>query len=639
MAEQSIEEFLAQDEAKGLLRFTTAGSIDDGKSTLIGRLLSDSRNVYDDHLSALKEASRQVRSDDELELAFLTDGLRAEREQGITIDVAYRYFSTPKRKFIIADTPGHEQYTRNMATGASTANVAVVLIDARKGVLPQTKRHAFISSLLGVPHMVVAVNKMDLVDYAEDVFDRIRADFEAFASRLQVSDVRFIPISALKGDNVVERSEKMPWYRGESVMEILEGVYVGGDVNLVDFRFPVQCVSRPHLDFRGYCGAVASGVAQKGREVVVLPSGKRSKIASIVTYDGELDVAVPSQSVTLCLEDEIDISRGDMIVYPGNLPRVDRQVEAMLVWMADTRLLLNRQYLIKHASRTVRGSFSELHYYTDPNDLHRKESDTLELNQIGRVTLDVFRPLLCDEYRRNRVTGSFVVIDPMTCETVGAGMLIQRAKHRAVIRGTDEKDPKSGNITREESSVDAEQRERLLGQKPSTVWLTGLSGSGKSTIAKKVEARLIGEGHACYVLDGDNVRHGLNRDLAFSPEDRTENIRRVAEVSRLFNDAGMIVITSFISPYRDDRRAASEIIGADRFVEVFVDASLEVCEERDPKGLYRKARAGEIGEFTGVTAPYEEPENPSILVKTGDISPEQACDLVIDCLRQKGILQ
>lgn len=631
-----IEELLEQNRNADLLRFTTAGSVDDGKSTLIGRLLNDCKCIYEDHLEAVEEDSKKLNRT--LDLALLTDGLKAEREQGITIDVAYRYFSTPKRRFIIADTPGHEQYTRNMATGASTANLAVILIDARHGVVTQSKRHSFISSLLGIPHFVVAVNKMDLVDYSEEVYDRICKDFAEFSAKLDVKDLIYIPISALDGDNVVDRSTNMPWYDGTTLLRHMETVHVGSDRNLIDFRFPVQYVSRPNLNFRGFCGSVASGVVRVGDEVMAMPTGKRSRVKEIVTYDGSIDHAYPPQSVTICLEDEIDISRGDMLVHPMNLPRLERSLEAMLVWMSDDPLKINVPYVIKHTTNTVRGSFTSLQYSVDPVDLHRVDSETLELNQIGRVTMEMFKPLICDEYVRNRTTGGFVVIDAMNNTTVAAGTIIHRTKGKESIHGQDKAVPRSKNITSVSSLVDVELREKVLGQKAVTIWLTGLSGSGKSTVGMALEQRLMQEGRPCYMLDGDNVRTGLNRDLGFSAEDRTENIRRIAEVANLFNNAGIIVITSFISPYRSDRDDARGVIGSDRFIETHIDTPLDICEERDPKGLYVKARSGEIATFTGVTAPYEAPLEAEITLPTGELSVEESVDRVIAELKDRRVI-
>ncbi len=599
--------------ASGLLRLVTAGSVDDGKSTLIGRLLHDANALYEDHLEALRKAAGGAGR--ELDFSLVTDGLRAEREQGITIDVAYRHFSTPKRRFIIADTPGHEQYTRNMATGASTADVAVILIDAQLGVVTQSKRHGFICSLLGVPRAVIAVNKMDLVGYREAMFNAIREEYSNFAARLGFVDLGFIPVSALQGDNVVSRSDRMPWYVGPALLPHLEDMYVGGDANLIDFRFPVQRVVRPDQHFRGYSGQVASGVVRKGDEVVVLPSGKRSRIERIVTFGGDLDYAFPPLSVTLCLSDQVDASRGDMIAHPHNVPRAERAIEAMLVWMSDTPLKVGRSYLIKQTTASVKASCVNILYRVDPDTLHRASARELGLNDIGRVRLTLFRPLLVDEYTKNRATGSFILIDLVSNATVGAGMIIERllAPEPAA---TSTSPTASSHIVYQVGKVSTRERVKLLGHEPATIWLTGLSAAGKSTIAFELERRLITAGHACAALDGDNFRHALNRDLGFSPANRRENIRRVAEVAKLFNEAGLIVVTAFISPYREDRELARSIVGPERFVEVYLSADLATCERRDPRGLYAKARAGEIPDFTGVSAPYELPVAPDVTLDT-----------------------
>jgi bifunctional enzyme CysN/CysC len=548
--------------------------------------------------------------------------------------VAYRYFSTPRRRFIIADTPGHEQYTRNMATGASTANLAIILIDARLGVLTQSKRHGFIASLLGIPHIVVAVNKMDLVDYEEDVFRKIREEYSDFTAKLQFPDVKFIPISALKGDNVVRRSRRMKWYEGPGLLTHLENVQIGGDRNLIDFRFPVQYVNRPNLNFRGYCGTIASGVVRQGDEVIALPSGRVTRIKSIVTHEGELEYAFAPQSVTLCLESELDISRGDMLVHPRNMPRVERRAEAMLVWMGDAPLAPNQPYWIKHLTSGMKAAVTHLHYRINPNTLHREEASVLRLNEIGRATVEFFRPVMFDAYAHNRQTGSFIVVDPMTLGTVGAGMIIDRAQFSSA----GEDGVVSSNIRREQSLVSAGDRSSLLRQKAATLWLTGLSGSGKSTIARNLEKTLTDAGHACFVLDGDNIRHGLNRDLGFTPRERTENIRRIAEVARLMNEAGLIVITAFISPYREDREHARRIIGEVRFVEVFLDTPIEVCEQRDTKGLYQKAREGRIEGFTGISAPYEAPEKPEIRLLTHECSVAEAQAQIVKWLKEEKII-
>ena len=619
---------------KDLLRLATVGSVDDGKSTLIGRLLFETKKVFEDQLVAVEAASKRLNRD--FDLALLTDGLRAEREQGITIDVAYRYFQTERRRFIIADTPGHEQYTRNMVTGASTADLILLLIDARAGIQVQSKRHAFISSLLGIPHVVVAVNKMDLVDFSEERFEEIRTEYGAFCSRMQLESLHFVPISALEGDNIVNRSDRMDWYDGPSVLEHLESVYVGGGTNLVDLRLPVQLVVRPNAEFRGYAGQIVSGVIRKGEEIMVHPGNQTSRVASLVNFDGEVDTAFAPQSVTVVLGDEIDISRGDMLVHPGNRPRALREGEAILVWMGEEEFRTGRPYIVKLGTNSVRAVFPELTFRIDPNTLHREKTDTLGLNEIGRVSMRTFKPLVCDNYERNRRTGGFIVIDPATNGTVAAGMIIERGRDDRHTRAATA-DPISQNISRTSGRVDREARERILGQRAGTIWLTGLSGSGKSTIAFALEQELTAQGHLAYVLDGDNVRHGLNRDLGFAPEDRQENIRRIAEVAALFNQTGVIVISSFISPYAKDRDSAREIVGGS-FLEVFVDAPLEVCEARDPKGLYKRARAGEIAEFTGLTAPYEPPKNPDMHLRTDQASPEEIVQAIIAELKKQGRL-
>ncbi len=627
----NVQEFLYQNQNADLLRFSTAGSVDDGKSTLIGRLLQDCKSIYDDQLAALTKDSARLNRE-EVDLALVTDGLKSEREQGITIDVAYRYFSTPRRRFIIADTPGHEQYTRNMATGASTANLAIVLIDARNGVLTQSRRHGFIASLLGIPHVVVCINKMDLMEYSQDVYGRIRKEYAQFTARLRIPDILYIPISALRGDNVVDRSAHMPWYDGPTLLNHLETVETTGDRNLVDLRFPVQLVNRPNLDFRGFCGTISSGVVRQGDTITVASSGRRTRVKAITTFDGEIPLAFAGQSVTLQLEHEIDISRGDMLCHPANMPRVTRTAEVMVVWMQDTPLQPGRTYLIKHTTQSVRGSVARLHYRVDPDTLHRVDVPQLGLNDIGRITLETFKPLFWDPYEHNRATGALIFIDPLTNATAGVGMLVDRIVQR------EESTPASRHITREASLVTAAQRETLLRQKPATLWMTGLSGSGKSSIARALEKRLLDEGHLAYVLDGDNVRHGLNRDLGFSAEDRSENIRRVAEVCQLLNDAGVIALTSFISPYHRDRELAREVVGDARFLEIFVDAPLAVCETRDPKGLYRKARAGEITSFTGISAPYEPPENPGLRLDSSAGTVDDAVNAILAELSRRSWL-
>ncbi len=636
--ETEVIDYLKRHGEKDMLRFLTAGSVDDGKSTLIGRLLYDSKMIYEDQLAAVIEDSAvHGTTDTEFDPALLTDGLKAEREQGITIDVAYRYFSTDKRNFIIADTPGHEQYTRNMATGASTCDLAVILIDARHGVLEQTRRHSFIASLLGIRHLAVCVNKMDLVDYSQDVFERICRDYQGFAAKLEDIDMHFIPISALRGDNVVDQSENMPWFQGGSLLYYLETVPVATDRNLIDMRFPVQVVLRPDLNYRGYCGTVASGILRKGNDVVALPSGRRTRVASITTFDGEIEEAFPPMAVTVTLEDEVDISRGDMIVHPNNRPHVAQDFEAVVVWMNDEPLKLEGAYLVKSTTNLVPATVTGLRYRFDINSLHRIEADTLHANEIGRVQLSTHRQICFDPYSRNRSTGCFIIVDRNTNATVGAGMILDREKAtEQPVEATAE--PKSKHIKREASGISVDERAALLKQKPATLWLTGLSGSGKSTIARHLERTLFERGQACFILDGDNIRHGLNRDLGFNASDRTENIRRISEVAALLNDAGLIVITSFISPYRKDRGQARDIIGADRFVEIHVDTPLEVCEQRDPKGLYKKARAGEIAQFTGIDAPYEAPETPEVTLKTAETPVEESTAQIIAYLEEQGLL-
>ncbi|MFI6218259.1 adenylyl-sulfate kinase [Nocardia brasiliensis] len=586
-----------------LLRLATAGSVDDGKSTLIGRLLFDSKTIFTDQLAAVERTSRD-RGDDYPNLALLTDGLRAEREQGITIDVAHRYFATPRRKFIIADTPGHIQYTRNMVTGASTADLALILVDARKGVVEQTRRHAFLAGLLGIPHLVLCVNKMDLVDWSQARFEQIRTEFAQFASKLDVSDLTFVPMSALHGENIVHRGASMPWYEGTPLLHHLEEVHIASDRNLIDARFPVQYVTRSHAqDFRGYAGTVAGGVFKPGDEVAVLPSGLTSTVAAIWGPGGTpVAEAFPPQAVTIQLADEIDVSRGDMICRPNNRPIAGRDLDAMVCWFADdSRLSPGATYTIRHTTRTATAEVRSLDYRLDVNTLHRDESpESLSLNEIGRVQLRTRQPLLFDPYRRNRSTGSFILVDDTTNNTVAAGMI------------TGPTLPSSRVVWHSTAVGRDERATRGL-----TVWLTGLSGSGKSTVAVELERRLVAAGRPAFLLDGDNLRHGLNADLGFSAADRVENVRRVGEVARLFADAGVVAVVSLISPYRADRdrvRAAHLAAGIP-FVEVFVDTPLEVCEARDPKGMYAKARAGEISGFTGIDAPYEAPTDAELVLR------------------------
>lgn len=620
-----------------LLRFTTAGSVDDGKSTLIGRLLLDTKNIFEDQLEAAERAS-QLRGEEYVDLALFTDGLRAEREQRITIDVAYRFFATPKRKFIIADTPGHIQYTRNMVTGASTAELAIILIDAQRGVLTQSKRHGFIASLLQIPHVLVAVNKMDLVDYSQAVFEQIAAEYTEFAARLSVPDLVFIPISALKGDNVVHTSANMPWYKGPALLHHLEHVNVGASRNLVDFRFPVQMAIRPNHSFRGFAGQIASGTIRPGEEVAVLPSGRKTRVRSIVTFDGELPEAAAGDSVILTLEDEIDISRGDMIVRVGNLPQVGANLECTLCWMSEEPLNRRTPYILQHTTRQVRAHIGEVTYRIDVDTLHREPAQMLALNEIGRVQLTTTQPIFFDSYQTNRATGNFILIDPYTNNTVAAGMIRRPARELADIVPQDAGRARSANVVWESTAISRAQREERHGHKAAVLWFTGLSGSGKSTVARLLERRLCALGCETFYLDGDNVRHGLNGDLGFSPADRKENIRRVAEVARLAFEHGHLVLCTFISPYRADRRFARSLVPADRFFEVYVKCDLEVAKRRDPKGLYARALRGEIPEFTGVSSPYEEPEAAELVVESDLVSAEDAVETILAELTTRGII-
>ncbi|HKS44457.1 MAG TPA: adenylyl-sulfate kinase [Amycolatopsis sp.] len=592
-----------------LLRLATAGSVDDGKSTLIGRLLFDSKAIFTDQLAAVGRTSRE-RGEEYPNLALLTDGLRAEREQGITIDVAHRYFATPKRKFIIADTPGHIQYTRNMATGAFTADLALILVDARKGVLEQSRRHAFLASLLGIPHLVVCVNKMDLVNWSQDRFEEIREEFRAFAMKLNVPDLAFVPVSALHGDNVVHRGANMPWSGGSPLLHHLEEVHVASDRNLIDARFPVQYVIRQHSrDFRGYAGTIAGGTFKPGDEVVVLPSGFTSTVDAIWGPGGRpVTEAFAPQAVTLQLTDDLDVARGDLICCPGNRPHSGQDIDAMVCWFAERSALTpGATYTIRHTTRVTTAEVRTLDYRLDMNTLHRDESaKSLCLNEIGRVQLRTRQPLLFDAYRRNRATGSFVLVDDVTNDTVAAGMITGPSLPASRVVWH------SAAVSREERATQG-----------MTVWLTGLSASGKSSVAVELERRLVAAGRPACLLDGDNLRQGLNADLGFSAADRAENVRRVGEVARLFADAGVVAVVSLISPYREDRdrvRAAHERAGLS-FVEVFVDTPLEVCEARDPKGMYAKARAGEIRGFTGIDDPYEAPAAPEVVLRPGDGDP------------------
>ena len=612
-----IQEFLNQDQKKDLLRLLTAGSVDDGKSTLIGRLLFDSKKLYDDQLTTLKKDSeRHGHAGGEIDYALLLDGLKAEREQGITIDVAYRYFSTSKRKFIIADTPGHEQYTRNMVTGASTANLAIILVDAQTGVITQTRRHTFLVSLLGINHVVLAVNKMDLVDFSEDVYDEICSDYKDFVTRLDVPDIHFFPISALKGDNIVDGSENMPWYRGKTLMNFLETIHVNSDKNFVDLRYPVQFVQRPSHDFRGFSAKIASGIIRNGEEIMVLPSRKRSTITSIRTYDGDLEMAFPPQAVTITLKDEIDISRGDMIVHPQNMPKVERHFEAMMVWMDEKPMDPSVQFFIKHTTNTTKARIDKVRYKIDVNTLRKEEVDRFSLNEIGRVVITANKHLFFDPYKKNRNTGSFILIDPVSHNTCAVGMIIDRLSTSDLPSRITKHDEEK--IVNGDSLVSKESREKRLNQKGETIWITGLHGAGKNELAFMIEKTLFEMGATVVLLDGKSLRSGLSGELDFSPADRAEHFRRVAYICRLLNDQGIITICSFISPDEDIRKQASKIIGDDRFNLIYVEADIEVCKKNDPYMLYEKAERGEIKYMPGVDMDYQIPVNPSLKLVSRD---------------------
>ncbi|MES2262039.1 MAG: sulfate adenylyltransferase subunit CysN [Pseudomonadota bacterium] len=618
MIAQDIDQYLHAHENKSLLRFITCGSVDDGKSTLIGRLLYESKMLFEDQLNQLEIDSKKVGTQGgDLDFALLVDGLSAEREQGITIDVAYRFFSTDKRKFIVADTPGHEQYTRNMLTGASTADVAIILVDARKGILTQTRRHSYLASLIGIRHIVLAINKLDMADYSQAVVERIDADYRAFAHTIGLHDIVTIPVSALKGDNITQASANTPWYTGPTLIGHLETVQPETAAgNTGPFRLPVQWVNRPHADFRGYAGIVAGGSVQPGDRVRVLPSGRESSVARIVTADGDLDRAITGQSVTITLADEIDISRGDMLVSRDAPAGVADQFEATIIWMSDEAMLPGRPYLLKIGARTVTATGATPKYKVNVNTMEQLPARTLGLNDIGVCNLHLDQAIAFDAYTDNRETGGFILIDRLSNNTVGAGLL-----HFALRRAQ--------NIHWQAIDVNKQAHAQLKGQKPCLIWLTGLSGSGKSTIANLVEKKLHALGKHTYLLDGDNVRHGLNKDLGFSEADRVENIRRVGEVARLMADAGLIVVVSFISPFRSERDMARGLVEADEFIEVFIDTPISVAEERDPKGLYKKARRGELKNFTGIDSPYEAPEHPEIRIDTTTLSPQEAAERIV----------
>ncbi|MBD8602304.1 sulfate adenylyltransferase subunit CysN [Pseudomonas sp. CFBP 8771] len=623
---EDILAYLAQHERKELLRFLTCGNVDDGKSTLIGRLLHDSKMIYEDHLEAItRDSKKSGTTGEEVDLALLVDGLQAEREQGITIDVAYRYFSTAKRKFIIADTPGHEQYTRNMATGASTCDLAIILVDARYGVQTQTRRHSYIASLLGIKHIVVAINKMDLKGFDEGVFEQIKADYLKFAEAisLQPTTLAFVPMSALKGDNVVNRSEQSPWYTGQTLMEILETVEVAADRNFDDLRFPVQYVNRPNLNFRGFAGTLASGIVHKGDEVVVLPSGKSSRVKSIVTFEGELEHAGPGQAVTLTMEDEIDISRGDLLVHAANVPTVSDSFEAMLVWMAEEPMLPGKKYDIKRATSYVPGSIASIVHKVDVNTLAEGPGSALQLNEIGKVKVSLDSAIALDGYDSNRTTGAFIIIDRLTNGTVGAGMIIAPA---AVSQG--------GKVHGRSAHVTTDERAQRFGQQPATVLFSGLSGAGKSTLAYAVERRLFDMGRAVFVLDGQNLRHDLNKGLPQDRAGRTENWRRAAHVARQFNEAGLVTLAAFVAPDAAGREQARDLIGADRLVTVYVQASPLVCRERDPQGLY----AADQDNIPGESFPYDVPLNADLVIDTQASSVDEGVKQVLELLRSRGAI-
>jgi len=616
-----VEAYLESQEKKDLLRFITCGSVDDGKSTLIGRLLYEAKMLFEDQLSALEADSKRMGTQGgSLDFALLVDGLAAEREQGITIDVAYRAFTTDKRKFIVADTPGHEQYTRNMATGASTADLAVILIDARKGVLTQTRRHTFIATLLGIKHLVVAVNKMDLMGYRQDVFEKIEGEYRDFARGLGAGDVTVIPLSALVGDNVIDRSAKMPWYHGSTLMAQLETVPVGDDLASKPFRMPVQWVNRPNQNFRGFSGTIVSGAVRPGDAVKVMPSARTSTVDRVVSFDGDLPDGLTGQSLTLTLTDEVDVSRGDVICIADDPVEVSDQFEADILWVGDEPMLPGRSYIVKAGTSQMPGTVDELKYKVNVNTMEHVAAKSLTLNEIGICNLELDRPIAFAPYTDNRDLGSFILIDRFTNTTVGMG-LIRFALRRAA------------NIHWQALDVNKASRSAKAGQRPTVLWFTGLSGSGKSTIANLVEKKLHAMGHMTYLLDGDNVRHGLNRDLGFTDADRVENIRRVAEVSKLMVDAGLIVLVSFISPFKAERLMARESVAKDEFVEIFVNTSLAEAEKRDVKGLYAKARRGEIKNFTGISSAYETPENPEISLDTTKLSAERAAVAVVDYLK------
>jgi len=632
---QDILAYLKQHEQKELLRFITCGSVDDGKSTLIGRLLFDSKMLYEDQLAQLETESKvHGTTGGGFDPALVTDGLRAEREQGITIDVAYRYFSTAKRKFIIADTPGHEQYTRNMATGASTADLAIILIDARYGVLTQTKRHSFIVSLLGIRHVVVAINKMDLVAYSQERYDEICNDYRDFVSRLDLPDLHFIPIVALHGENLVDPSTNMPWYKGTTLMNFLETVYIGSDRNLEDFRLPVQYVNRPNLDYRGFCGTVASGIIRKGDQIMVLPSKRTSKVKRIVTQDGDLEEAFSSQSITLLFEDEVDCSRGDMIVRPGNVPKMSNGFDATIVWMSADAMVPGKTYLFKHTTQTVTGQIDSLKYRVDVNTLHRTPAPDLQLNEIGRCSVTLSQQVYFDAYRRNRFTGSFIIIDRINNTTVGAGMISDRDSAKAATAAWESTDAQASNKQEHLSSVTDSERAARFGQKSVTLLFTGLTGTGKTTIARAVERALFDEGRAVTVLDGEQMRKGVNIDLGYTVEERSENLRRSAHVAKLFNDNGLICLAAFVAPNQSVRERVAEVIGKDRFLTIHCTADENTRKARDTKASGRVEPAVDSNK-----ALYEIPEDPDMILNTADLSVAESVSAVLELLKAKGFVR
>ena len=624
---QSIEAYLQEQAAKTTLRFLTCGSVDDGKSTLIGRLLYDSKLIFEDQLAALEADSRRMGTQgEEIDFALLVDGLAAEREQGITIDVAYRYFATDRRKFVVADCPGHEQYTRNMATGASNAELAVILVDARKGILTQTKRHSYIAHLFGIRDVVLAVNKMDLVDYDPEVYKRILTEYRQFASELGQLNIVGVPISALKGDNVTSRSKRMAWYEGPTLLSHLETMQTYKDLLSKPFRMPVQWVNRPNLDFRGFSGTVVSGIVRPGDAIQVSPSGQRSTVARIVMFDADLEEAQPGQAVTLVLTDEIDISRGDVIAEARKPLHTSDQLAVHLLWMNDAPMYPGRQYYLKSGARTVPCVVTDLKHTVNVNTLETQPAKSLGLNELGVANISLSQRIPFESFAEDGELGSFILIDRQSNGTVGAG-LFDFSLRRA------------DNIVWQALTVDKQHRAAIKHQRPAVIWMTGLSGSGKSTIANLLESRLHDLNRHTYILDGDNVRHGLNRDLGFTAADRVENIRRVGETARLMADAGLITIVSFISPFRSERRMVRDLLEEGEFIEVFVDTPLEICEQRDPKGLYRRARAGEIANFTGIDSEYQPPEAPKVHIRTTEVSPEQAVELLLGHLEEHGVVQ